>query len=66
MLRVGQSRFRVELAELPEEIALMCGERRCRSGIYDANVEDTNLEVVLQPESKWVLNILDQSSSQWG
>eukprot|EP00971_Amphidinium_carterae_P025569 504244-Amphidinium_carterae.1 len=66
MLEVGQSRFRVELGDLPEDIALMSGERRCRSAIHDANAEDTNLEVVLEPDSKWVLNILDQSSSQWG
>eukprot|EP00971_Amphidinium_carterae_P217926 4326059-Amphidinium_carterae.1 len=65
-LVVGQRRFRVELSELPHELAQLCGERTCRSAIEDTRSNDTELEVILEPECKWVMNILDQSSSQWG
>eukprot|EP00971_Amphidinium_carterae_P159815 3168632-Amphidinium_carterae.3 len=61
-LVVGQRRFRVELSDLPDELAELSGERTCRSAIEDTRSNDTELEVILEPESKWVMNILDQSS----
>eukprot|EP00971_Amphidinium_carterae_P349459 6491027-Amphidinium_carterae.1 len=42
------------------------GDRACRSAIEDTRSNDTELEVVIEPDCKWLMNILDQSSSQWG
>eukprot|EP00971_Amphidinium_carterae_P259791 5154491-Amphidinium_carterae.3 len=65
-LRPGQQRFRVDLEDLPDDIRAASAERHCRAAMYDARTEDTSLEVMLEPEGKWLMNILDQSSSQWG
>eukprot|EP00971_Amphidinium_carterae_P163419 3240344-Amphidinium_carterae.2 len=65
-LAVWERRFRVEISELPEDLAVLCGARSCRSAIEDTRSNDTELEMVIEPDCKWLMNILDQSSSQWG
>eukprot|EP00971_Amphidinium_carterae_P068352 1353440-Amphidinium_carterae.2 len=65
MLQRGQSRYEIELAELPQEIAEAVPGRVYRSGVVNEKTGECYMEAAFEPESKALVIWSDQGPKQW-
>ena len=64
-LRAGKFRYRVELADLEQEVVGASPPRHFRSALWDETEEKGELEVVYEPGCRMITEFMDQAPSHW-